>query len=333
MKSKTALMSAVAGATMLSGAAAVAGGHGELNVAYFLEWPMPFQAAKVSGAYDEALGMKVNWVSFDTGTAMSAAMASGDIDISVSQGVPPFVVATSAGQDLQIVDVAVSYADNDNCVVAAGLEIDKDSAGELAGKKVAVPLGTAAHYGFLKQMGHFGVSLDSLTVVDMAPAEGQAALAQGAVDMACGWGGALRRMKESGNVLLTGDEKTELGILVFDVTTAPSGFVAENADVVAKFLAVTAAANTEWNASQPAAMLAAVAKDAGMSEADAASSMDTFVFPDVDAQLSSGWLGGAAQTFMKGVADVFVAANSIDSAKASYADNVNVGPLTAAKGM
>ena len=44
-------------------------------------------------------------------------------------------------------------------------------------------------------------------------------------------------------------------------------------------------------------------------------------------------LGGAAQTFMKGVADVFVAANSIDSAKASYADDVNVGPLTAAKGM
>jgi taurine transport system substrate-binding protein len=151
--------------------------------------------------------------------------------------------------------------------------------------------------------------------------------------MACGWGGALRRMKESGNVLLTGAEKTDLGILVFDVTTAPSGFVAENADVVAKFLAVTAAANTEWNASQPADMLAAVAKDAGMSEADAASSMSTFVFPDVDTQLSSVWLGGNAQTFMKGVADVFVNAGSIDSAKDSYADNVNTGPLAAAKGM
>ena len=99
---------------MALGTALLAGSQGafaqdELNVAYFLEWPMPFQAAKVSGAYDEALGVKVNWVSFDTGTAMSAAMASGDIDISVSQGVPPFVVATSAGQDLQIVDVAVSY--------------------------------------------------------------------------------------------------------------------------------------------------------------------------------------------------------------------------------
>jgi ABC-type nitrate/sulfonate/bicarbonate transport system substrate-binding protein len=34
----------------------------EITVAYFLEWPMPFQYAKVKGLYDEALGMKINWV-------------------------------------------------------------------------------------------------------------------------------------------------------------------------------------------------------------------------------------------------------------------------------
>jgi len=322
-----------AGALAIMAGQAIAGGHGEITVGYFLEWPMPFQAAKVAGTYDEELGVKVNWVAFDTGTAMSAAMASGDVQISVSQGVPPFVVATSAGQDLQIVDVAVSYSDNDNCVVNAALEIDKDSAGELAGKTVAVPLGTAAHYGFLKQMDHFGVALDSLTVVDMAPAEGQAALAQGSVDMACGWGGALRRMKESGNVLLTGAEKEELGILVFDVTSAPSDFVAENGDLVAKFLEVTAAANAQWADGNPAEMLAAIAQDAGMSEEDAAGSLATFVFPTTEDQLSEKWLGGGAQEFMKGVADVFVAAGSIDAAKASYADNVNTGPLATANSM
>ena len=119
----------------LNAHSAAAEAHGEITVAYFLEWPMPMMVAKASGAYDEALGMKVNWVSFETGTAMSAAMASGDVHIAVSQGVPPFVVATSGGQDLQTVDVAVSYSDNDNCVVRADLEIDKDSASELAGKK------------------------------------------------------------------------------------------------------------------------------------------------------------------------------------------------------
>ncbi|NRB34042.1 MAG: ABC transporter substrate-binding protein [Rhodobacteraceae bacterium] len=329
---KRAIAGSTAALALLVGAQAASAE--ELTVGYFLEWPMPFQYAKETGVYDEALGMTVNWVSFDTGTAMSAAMASGDVQISVSQGVPPFVVATSAGQDLQIVDVAVSYSDNDNCVVRADLEIDADSAGELAGKKVAVPLGTAAHYGFLKQMSHFGVELGSLDVVDMAPPDGAAAIAQGAVDMACGWGGSLRRMKEHGNVLLTGAEKEELGILVFDVTSAPAAFVAENDDLVAKFLKVTADANDAWNSgANTAEMLPVIAKDAGMDEDATAATMATFIFPGVDDQLSDKWLGGGSQEFMKGVADVFVEAGSIDAALDSYSNAVNTGPLTAASGM
>ncbi|MFV2051788.1 ABC transporter substrate-binding protein [Aliiroseovarius sp. YM-037] len=333
MKIKSKLMGAVAGVAMLTGAQAAFAAD-EITVAYFLEWPMPFQYAKVNGLYDEALGVKVNWVAFETGTAMSAAMASGDVDISVSQGVPPFVVAASAGQDIQVVDVAVSYSDNDNCVVASSLEIDKDTAGELAGKKVAVPLGTAAHYGFLSQMNHFGVDLASLEVVDMAPAESAAALAQGSIDMACGWGGALRRMLENGNVLLTGAEKEELGILVFDVTSAPASFVSEEAELLAKFLAVTADMNAQWNAGENTEeMLAAIAQDAGMDLESTRATIDTFVFPSVEDQLSDKWLGGGSQTFMKGVADVFVEAGSIDSALESYEPTVNTGPLQAASSM
>jgi taurine transport system substrate-binding protein len=313
-------------------AAAQAAQAEEITIGYFLEWPMPFQFAKATGLYDEAIDAKINWVSFDTGTAMSAAMASGDVQMSVSQGVPPFVVAASAGQDLQVLDVAVSYADNDNCVVRADLEIDKDSADELAGKKVAVPLGTAAHYGFLKQMSHFGVDLASMEIVDMAPPDGAAAIAQGSVDMACGWGGALRRMTEYGNVLLTGAEKEELGILVFDVTSGPAAWVAENADTVAAFLKVTAQANSMWaDEANQAKMLPVIAKDAGMDEDATLATLSTFVFPGVDDQLSEKWLGGGAQEFMKGVAEVFVEAGSIGAAQPSYAQNVNTAPLMAAK--
>ena len=301
----------------------------EITVAYFLEWPMPFQYAKVNGAYEEAMGVDINWVSFDTGTAMSAAMASGDVQIAVSQGVPPFVVATSAGQDLQIVDVAVSYSENDNCVVASSLEIDKTNAAELEGKKVAVPLGTAAHYGFLNQMSHFGVDISTMEIVDMAPPDGAAAFAQGSLDMVCGWGGALRRMKEHGNILLTGAEKEELGILVFDVTSAPAEFVAEESDMLAAFLKVTADANAQWNAggADAEAMVPVIAQDAGMSEEDTASTMATFVFPGVEEQLSDKWLGGGAQEFMKGVAGVFVEAGSIPAALESYENAVNTEAL------
>ncbi len=320
---------AIAAATFVGGHAANAGGHlEEITVAYFLEWPMPFQFAKVNGTYEEEMGVKINWVSFDTGTAMSAAMASGDVHISVSQGVPPFVVATSAGQDLQILDVAVSYSENDNCVVADSLGIDKTNAGELEGKRVAVPIGTAAHYGFLTQMSHFGVDITSMEIVDMPPAEGQTAFAQGNLDMVCGWGGALRRMKEDGNVLLTGAEKEELGILVFDVTTAPAEFVAENPDLVASFLKVTADANAMWNSGDNTdKMLPVIAKDAGMSEDDTKATIATFVFPSVEEQLSGKWLGGGAQEFMLGVANVFKEAGSVPAIRDSYAGAVNAAPL------
>lgn len=323
----------LAGAVMaMTGTAATADDH-EITVAYFLEWPMPMMAAKASGAYDEALGKKVNWVSFETGTAMSAAMASGDVQIAVSQGLPPFVVATSGGQDLQLLDVAVSYAENQGCVVHADLEIDKDSASELAGKKVAVPLGTAAHYSFIRHMNHFGVPLDSLSIVDMPPPEGANALGQKAVDFACGYGGGLTSMKEFGDVLLTGPEKQEIGILVFDVTSAPAGYVAENGDTVAKFLKVTADANAEWAANPTDEMLAVIAEQAGMDLEAARGAIATMSFPTIDDQLSEAWLGGNAVPFMKGVADVFVEAGSIDSALDSYAGALNTEPLAAAGGM
>jgi taurine transport system substrate-binding protein len=243
-------------------------------------------------------------------------------------------VATSAGQDIQIVDVAVSYSENDNCVVRTDLEITKENASELAGKKVAVPIGTAAHYSFLRQMDHFGVDVAGLEVVDMAPPDAAAAFAQGNLDMACGWGGSLRRMKESGNTLLTGAEKEELGILVFDVSSAPAAFIAEEGELLAKFLKVTADANAMWNeGSKKAEMIPVIAKDAGMDEVATAETMSTFVFPSVEEQLGPKWLDGGAQTFMSGVANVFVTAGSIPAALPSYDQAVNTSALKSASGM
>jgi taurine transport system substrate-binding protein len=218
--------------------------------------------------------------------------------------------------------------------VRTDLEITKDNAAELAGKKVALPVGSAAHYGFLKQMEHFGVDVTAMEIVDMAPPDGAAAFAQGSLDMVCGWGGSLRRMKEHGNVLLTGAEKEALGLLVFDVTSADAGFVAENPDLVAKFLKVTSDANAMWaDPANHATMLPVIAADSGMDEAATAETMATFVFPTAADQLGPKWLGGGAQTFMKGVAEVFVTAGSIPAALDDYNATVNVGPLTAASSM
>ena len=66
---RNALLSAVAGLALLTGSQA-AQALDELTVAYFMEWPMPFEYAKAMGTYEQELGVKINWRAFDTGTAM-----------------------------------------------------------------------------------------------------------------------------------------------------------------------------------------------------------------------------------------------------------------------
>jgi len=305
----------------------------ELTVAYFLEWPTPNQFAQTKKIYDKELGLDIKWVSFDAGTAMSAAMASGDVQISFSQGIPPFVVAASAGQDLQVVDVAVSYSENDNCVVRSSLEIDKSNVKELEGKQVGVPLGTAAHYGFLKQMDHFGVNTSTMKIVDMAPPDGAAAFASGNLDMVCGWGGSLRRMKEHGNILLTGAEKEKLGIQVFDATTVTTQWASENAELLAKFLKVTADMNAKYAAGGSGEMLPVIAKAAGMKEKATKETLAGFAFPTIKQQLSKQWLGGGTQKFLKEVGDFFVEQGTIPKARSSYESAVDASYLRAASKM
>ena len=305
----------------------------EITVAYFLEWPTPNQFAQTKKIYDEALGVDIKWVSFDAGTAMSAAMASGDVQISFSQGIPPFVIATSAGQDLQVVDVAVSYSENDNCVVRSSLEIDKDNVKELEGKQAGVPIGTAAHYGFLKQMEYFGVDTSTMKIVDMAPADGAAAFATGNLDIVCGWGGALSRIKQYGNVLMSGAEKERLGIQVFDATTVATQWAQENPELLTKFLKVTADMNARYAANGSKKMLAVIAKTAGMNEDTTKETMAGFSFPDIKEQLSEKWLGGGTQKFLKQVADFFVAQGTIPKARDSYDSAVDTSYLKAAAKM
>lgn len=335
MKFSNKLLGGVAAVAMMGAAfAAQAGSHTkEIVVAYFPEWPMPFQVGQADSKIFEEAGLSVKWVSFDAGTAMSAAMASGDVHIAVSQGVTPFLTAVSAGQDLVAIDVATSYSDNDNCVVRKSLEITKDNAKELEGKTVGVPLSTAAHTGFLTQMAHFGVDTDKMTIVDMAPVDSAAAFANGNMDMVCGWGGPLARMKQHGNPLVTGAEKEAIVGKVYDVTSTVGSWAKENAETVEKFLSVTHGLNAKFNDGGQAAMMPAIAEQAGM-DLDAATGIATLgmAFPATDVQLSADWMGGWMQKNFKEAADKMAAAGSI-KAMDSYDQAVDASYLTAASKM
>ncbi|MFT5193159.1 MAG: peptide/nickel transport system substrate-binding protein [Candidatus Promineifilaceae bacterium] len=298
----------------------------EITVAYFLEWPTPNQVAQIEETYDAALGVKVNWVAFDTGVAMSAAMASGDVQIAYSQGLVPFANAVTSGLDIQMVGIAVSYAENDNCVGRADLNLTRDNITDLHGQQVAVPIGTVAHYKMLKELQYLGVDTDQLEMVDLAPADGAAALQRGDVAMSCGWGGGLARMKENGNIIMTGAEmEEEIGLIVFDVVSVTNDFAEQYPGLVTGFLQVTEDANAAWAADQ--GKLGVIAEAAGMEEDATAASLATFSFPNATDQLSDKWLGGTVESFVTEVATFFVEQGELEEALPDYSGVINTSFL------
>ena len=276
----------------------------KVNVAFFLEWATPNQIAKVDKTYDKAMGVDVNWTDFKTGVAMTEAMLSGDIDISYSQGLAPFVTAIQQGAPLKMVGIAVVYEAND-CFVKNGSGIDASNASELEGKTVAVPLNTMADYAFRRYMAHLKVDTSKMKIVDQAPPDGAQSLTDGLVDMACIFGGASSKAaSEVGTPIMTKQQKTDAGIGSFDVISVTEKFATENPELVKTFLEVTEEANVAWKATD--AQIAKVAKDAGMKVPTTKKQMADFIFPSAKEQLEQYFnKGGIAASAASSLGLVF----------------------------
>ena len=273
---------------MAGGIASAAHAADSVNVAFFLEWATPNQIAKVDKAYDDAMGVDVNWTDFSTGVQMTEAMLAGDIDIAYSQGLAPFVTAIQQGAPLKMVSVAVVYEAND-CFVNDSLGITSANASELEGQTVAVPLNTMADFSFRKQMAALDVDMSTMTIVDQAPADGAVSLADGSVAMACIFGGASAKAAgEVGTPIMSSQEKTDAGIGSFDVVSVTEKFATENPDLLRTFLQVTEEANQAWKGKT--LQIKKVSADAGMDFETTKDQMAGFIFPTI-AEQQSGYFG------------------------------------------
>ena len=230
MHGSTMTRGLLAGAALMAAGAAAA--QDKVTVAYFLEWPTANQVAQVEKAYDEALGVEVEWRAFGNGNEMTQAMVSGDVDIAYSQGFVPFVVGVTNGAPLKMVGVAVTYSENDLCIVRDDAGITQANAKELEGKKVATPTGNVTHYKLLRTLDHLGVDQSKVDIVQMNGADAAVALVRGDVTMACAFGGPIDRMREVGKPLMTGAEQEAAGISAFDIVSVTDSFAAEHPDLV-----------------------------------------------------------------------------------------------------
>lgn len=105
----------------------------------------------------EKLGLKVQIINADTGRDINNGLASKSIDFGFL-GTTPFVVANQRGLETQTFYVDFFYRDNEAIVIKKGSDIK--SIADLKGKKIAVPLGTSAHYLLHNALKLHGLTLD-----------------------------------------------------------------------------------------------------------------------------------------------------------------------------
>ncbi len=304
MKSLHKLTSIAAAVAVASTMATSVQAADQVNAAFFLEWATPNLIAKVDKAYDKAMGVDVNWVDFTTGTAMTEAMLAGDIDISYSQGLAPFVTAIQQGAPLKMVGIAVVYEAND-CFVKDGLGIDSSNASELEGKTVAVPLNTMADYAFRSYMSHLDVDISTMQIVDQAPPDGAKSLADGAVDMACLFGGvASAAGAEVGKPIMSSAQKVEAGIGSFDVISVTEKFATEEPELLKAFMDATEEANNAFKGTD--AEYEKLAGAAGMNVDATKTQISGFIMPSAKEQLEKYFVkGGIAESAAASLGLVF----------------------------
>ncbi len=294
----------------------------KVTVAYFLEWPTANQVAQLEKTYDEEMGVELEWRAFGNGNEMTQAMVSGDVQIAYSQGFVPFVVGVTTGAPLKLVGIAVTYSDNDLCIIRDDSGITKNNAKELEGKKVASPIGNVTHYKFLKSMEHLGVDSSKIELVQMNSADGAIALIRGDVTMACGFGAPLDRMKTVGSPLMTGAEQEAVGIGSFDIISVTDDFAKDHPDLLKSFIRVTEESNNAYKAN-PDGAYSTIAKAAGMDLEATKNTIAGFGFPSIADQLGPNWLGGTVQATAKGVADIMTETGNLENPLNDYSKFVD----------
>lgn len=296
--------------------------------------PTPMQAAAAEGRFEEATGWDIEWRRFAAGTDVIAAMASGDV-VLAELGSSPLAIAASQGVDLQLVMLAQVLGEAESLIVAEDSGIE--ALADLKGKRVAVPVGSTAHYSLMGALEHEGIPEADVTIMSMPPEQIAAAWEQDAIDAAFIWQPVQAQILQTGERLLGADQTAEWGYPTFDGWVADREWAAENADALASFLRVMDEANRAY-IDDPASfgpdseVVATIAERTGADPEQIPTILEGFTFLPASEQMSEAWLGGQMVDAMRGTAEFLQAAGRIDSVAEDYSGFVNTGPLEAAAG-
>lgn len=167
-------------ATIALAPASVFAGPTEVRIGYQKNGVL--YLAKETGQLEAALkakGLTVKWVEFSFGPPLLEALGAGSIDYGTTGDSPP-IFAQAAGA--KIVYVAAQEAAGSGAAILVKDGSNINSLNDLKGKKVGFAKASSSHNLTIAALEKVGLKYNDIEPVYLAPADGAAAFAKGAVD-------------------------------------------------------------------------------------------------------------------------------------------------------
>ncbi|MCL6706261.1 taurine ABC transporter substrate-binding protein [Pseudomonas sp. R2.Fl] len=282
----------------------------------------PSRVPQADGTYEKVTGATINWQKFDGGADVIAAIASGSLDIGYVGSSP---LAAAASRELPIETIAlVGLISEAEALAVRGISKPE----ELAGKKIATPFVSTAHYSLLTAFKHWNIDPKTVEILNLRPPEIAAAWTRGDIDGAYVWDPVLAEIKKSGTVLATSADVATWGGPTFDAWVVSKKFAEAHPDLVAAFVKVTGnataayRANPEaWDASSPEAEK--IARLTGARQEEVPALLKGYTFPTLEEQAGADLLGGGTVKAVAATAEFLKEQGKIPAALSDYTPYVS----------
>src|SRR5215207_381443 len=267
------------------------GSGGTIRIAY-QAFPSGDLIVKDQGWLEDALPeYDIEWTKFDSGASINTAFVAGAVDLAAI-GSSPVARGLSAPLNIpyQVTWVLDVAGDNEALVARDGSGIS--DVADLAGKKVATPFASTAHYSLLAALERADVDPSTVTFLDLQPQDIISAWSRGDIDAAYTWLPSLSEISKTGTVLVTSRELAGDGKPTLDLGVASTAFIEAHPDAAPAWRKVQSRA-LRLIAEDPDAAAAAVGRQLGIEPEQAAEQLSQGVFLDPADQSSAEWLGTA----------------------------------------
>ncbi len=238
----------------------------EINIAYVKS---PFNLQNIVMKQNQLLenefkkdGIKINWVSINSGAQQAQAMAAGALDVSAVMNTASLLMANGAGNPIY---VATGVARPTQVFAIVGKPGQQMKIEDLKGKKVAGPKGTVLHQVLVAALQSKGLKATDVELIQMDIPKAYTALLGGHVDAALLAAGTIIQANSSNaKTIATAD-----GLVNPLLVMAVSGKFAQDNPKLLERIVKVHRNTTKWIEANPDKAIAMGAKEQGVSLEDA----------------------------------------------------------------